>query len=275
MASMARLVRLLRGDEDPATWTVALGALDLVHRVADDAGRDAVARYLRAVVGPAFSRLGWSAAPGEPDKVGTLRATLAGALGTTGADPEVRARAAEMHEKVLSDRTAVDPDMVGAIVSILAYWGGAAEYEVFLERFHNPATPQEEVRYLYALGAFRDEALIRRTLTMSLDEVRSQNAPFLISILLSNRAGGPLAWRFLVESWDRVVERVPQNSIVRALEGLTALCTPEQAAQIHAFFDEHPIRSGQRTLEQILERLDVNVAFAERERGRVVESLTP
>ena len=273
VASLTRLVRLLRGDEDPATWTVAVGALDLLDRIAAGAGRDAVARYVRAVVGPAFSRLGWSAAPGEPDKVGTLRATLAGALGTTGADPEVRDRASELHEKVLSDRTAVDPDMVGAIVSVLAYWGGPAEYEVFLDRFRNPATPQDEVRYLYALGAFRDEALVRRTLAMALDEVRTQNAPFLISILLANRAGGPLAWRFVVENWDRLIERLPQNSIVRSLEGLTALCTSAQAAEIHAFFEEHPIRSGQRTLEQILERLDVNVAFANRERERVVESL--
>jgi puromycin-sensitive aminopeptidase len=273
VASLARLVRLLRGDEDPATWTVAVGALDLIGRIADDDGREAVARYVRTVVGPAFSRLGWNAAPGEPDKVGTLRATLAGALGTTGADPEVRARAAELHEKVLSDRTAVDPDMVGAIVSTLAYWGGPAEYEVFLDRFRNPATPQDEVRYLYALGAFRDETLVRRTLEMALDEVRTQNAPFLISILLSNRVGGPLAWSFLGQNWDRMVGRLPQNSIVRALEGLTTLCTSAQAAEIHAFFQEHPVRSGQRTLDQILERLDVNVAFANRERARVVESL--
>ncbi|HET6811532.1 MAG TPA: M1 family metallopeptidase [Acidimicrobiales bacterium] len=275
VASLARLVRLLGGDEDPATWTVAVGALDLLERISDGTGRDAVAGYVRAVVGPAFLRLGWSAGPGEPDKVGTLRATLAGALGTTGADPEVRARAAELHEKVLSDRTAVDPDMVGAIVSVIAYWGGPAEYEVFLDRFRNPATPQDEVRYLYALGAFRDEALVRRTLDMALDEVRTQNAAFLISILLANRVGGPLAWRFVVENWDRLVERLPQNSIVRSLEGLTTLCTSEQAAEIHAFFDAHPIRSGQRTLDQILERLDVNVAFANRERGRVVESLAP
>ena len=273
VAALTRLVRLLRGDEDPATWTVAVGALDLLDRIAGGAGKDAVARYVRDVVGPAFSRLGWSAAPGEPDKVGTLRATLAGALGTTGADPEVRDRAAELHEKVLSDRTAVDPDMVGAIVSVLAYWGGPAEYEVFLDRFRNPATPQDEVRYLYALGAFRDEALVRRTLDMALDEVRTQNAPFLISILLANRVGGPLAWRFVVENWDRLIERLPQNSIVRSLEGLTTLCTSDRAAEIHAFFQEHPIRSGQRTLEQILERLDVNVAFANRERDRVVESL--
>jgi hypothetical protein len=34
---------------------------------------------------------------------------------------------------------------------------------------------------------------------------------------------------------------------------------------VHAFFAEHPLRSGQRTLQQTLERLDVNQAFAERE----------
>ena len=273
VSELARLVRLLRGDEDPATWTVAVGALDLLHRVADDNGRDAVRAYVRDVVGQAFSRLGWSAAPGEADKVGTLRATLAQALGTIGADPDVRERAVELHEKVLSDRTAVDPDLVGAIVSTIAFWGGPAEYEVFLDRFRNPGTPQEEVRYLYALGAFQHEELVRRSLDMALDEVRTQNAPFLISILLANRVGGPLAWRFIVDNWDRLLERLPQNSIVRALDGLTTLATTAYAREIRAFFDEHPIRSGQRTLDQILERLDVNTAMANRERARVADEL--
>jgi hypothetical protein len=50
------------------------------------------------------------------------------------------------------------------------------------------------------------------------------------------------------------------------VDGVSALWRPaELAADVHAFFAEHPLRSGQRTLQQTLERLDVNRAFAERE----------
>ncbi|HEV2370061.1 MAG TPA: ERAP1-like C-terminal domain-containing protein, partial [Acidimicrobiales bacterium] len=275
VSELAELLRLLRGDEDPATWTVAVTAMDFLHRIADEKGSKAVERYVRAVVGPAFARLGWNALPGESDKVGTLRSTLAAALGTTGADHEVRATAARLHEQYLADRTSVDPDLVGACVAIIAYTGGKQEYEVFLERFHHPGTPQEEVRYLYALSAFPDEELARRTLEMAVTEVRSQNAPFVYSALLANRVAGPQAWDFMSKHWDKLIERIPQNSVVRMLEGIPSLCNTELAARIHAFFAEHPIRSGQRTLDQILERLDVNVAFATAQRDQVAAALAP
>jgi hypothetical protein len=38
---------------------------------------------------------------------------------------------------------------------------------------------------------------------------------------------------------------------------------------VHRFFEDHPLRSSQKTLEQILERLDVNTAFARRQRDLI------
>ena len=50
------------------------------------------------------------------------------------------------------------------------------------------------------------------------------------------------------------------------VDGVSALWRPPAlAAEVHAFFADHPLRSGQRTLQQTLERLDVNQAFAARE----------
>ena len=273
LSELTALVRLLGPDEDPATWTVAAGALDFLHRAAGDAGRQEVERYTREVLGPVLAGLGWDKQPGEPDKRGTLRATLVSALGTTGADDDVRKRAAELHRRALADRTSVDPDLVGSLVPILASTGGTEEYETFLERYRHPATPQEEVRYLYALGGFPDPALAERTLAMALDEVRTHNAPFLFAGLLYNRWVGPLAWSFLKDHWDRIVERIPQNSVVRMLEGLVGLLSREQAADVRAFFDGHPVRSGEQTLRQIFERLDVNVAFTEREGAGIPAAL--
>jgi len=266
LTDFAELVRLLRGDEDPAVWSLAAGALDFIHRVADEAGKAAVEEYLRSVFSPAFAETGWKAAPGEPATRGTLRSTLLSALGTTGADAEVRQRATALHADLLQDRSAADADLAGALAGIVAAMGGAEEYEQILDRFRHPATPQEEVRYLYALAAFRREDLLRRTVEMALGgEVRTQNAPFLVSVALSNRAAGPMAWEMLKADWDGFTERIPQNSVVRMLEGLVNLCRPELVADIRSFFAAHPVRSSQKTLDQILERLDVNTAFAQRQ----------
>ncbi|HET6794910.1 MAG TPA: M1 family metallopeptidase [Acidimicrobiales bacterium] len=268
------LCAALGPDDDPAVWSMALGACDFLHRVVADEGRPVVEAFVRATAGPALAALGTERRDGDSDKTRTLRGLLMSALGTIGADEGIRRLCLDLHRASLTDPRAVDPDLAQTVVSVVAWSGDRREYDEFLERFHHPANPQEEVRYLYALGAFRSLDMVERTMSMSLGEVRSQNAPFLVSALLANRVGGPAAWRYLRGNWDRVLERIPQNSIVRLLEGLSALCTTDLAPEIRRFFADHPLRSGQRTLEQILDRLDVNSAFARRERDSIAAALS-
>ena len=67
---------------------------------------------------------------------------------------------------------------------------GSAEYETYLDRYRAPADPQEEHRYLDGLAGFRDAGLADRTFDLAMTEVRSQDAPFLIRLLLWNRETG-------------------------------------------------------------------------------------
>jgi puromycin-sensitive aminopeptidase len=153
-------------------------------------------------------------------------------------------------------------------VSIAAHTGGEAEYQQFLDRYRDPATPQEEVRYLMALAAFGNEGLLHRTLDMAATEVRTQNAPFVINAALANLEHGDKAWRWLTERWDSLLERFPDNSHARMIESISTL-PPEIAAEVRAFLSAHPVKAGQKTVEQTLERLDVNVAFRRREGERL------
>ena len=55
--------------------------------------------------------------------------------------------------------------------------------------------------------------------------------------------------------------------------GVTALDTPEMAADVEAFVAQHPVPQGARTIEQHLERQRVNVALRRRESERLAEAL--
>ncbi len=77
---------------------------------------------------------------------------------------------------------------------------------------------------------------------------------------------------------DRVVGRrtrpVPEERASRIIESIPALCADEDfAAHVITFLDQHPLSSGPRRVAQSIERLRVNVAFAERERGTLAASL--
>jgi hypothetical protein len=113
------------------------------------------------------------------------------------------------------------------------------------------------------LASFSDPDLAARAFELARTEVRSQDAPFLIQLLLANRDNGPATWARVVEHWDELVLRIPANILPRMLGGVTLLCRdPQLASDITAFVRAHPLPIGQRTVDQTLERLEINVSFA-------------
>jgi puromycin-sensitive aminopeptidase len=271
LADFIELVRLFGDETDPTVWSAIVGPMRLFASVSpDDEARAGLEAFVRELLQPAFERVGWRAVAGEGEQVPTLRATLLHTLGTVGADPEVRAEAARLHAAYLEDRTAVDPDVVPALISIVAQTGGEAEYSQFLDRYRNGATPQEVVRYLMALADFPNEALVRRTIDLvDSGEVRTQNAPYVLSAALANRKHGRMVWEWVKEHWDELLTKFPDNSHSRMVETVSSLHDPAVAADVRSFLEAHPIKAGQKTVEQTLERLDVNVAFREREGERL------
>ncbi len=273
LSTFLELIDLLGDESDPDVWGAVLGPLSLLDHIISDTDRPVLQAFVRRAVGPAFARLGWDPAPGEAKRTGTLRARLVGALGVLGHDPSVVAEAHRRFLAYLEDPAALAPDLVAAAANIVAHEGGQPEYETLLEQFRRARTPQEEIRFLYALAAPESPELLERTLELCLTaEVRTQDAPYLIGVVLGSRSGGRLAWRFLEEHWETVTARFPSNSLPRMLEGITALADPDLAADIHAFLDAHPLPQ-EKLVAQCRERLDINVAFRQRVADRLVETL--
>jgi hypothetical protein len=109
---------------------------------------------------------------------------------------------------------------------------------------------------------------------LALSEVRTQNGPYLVAGLLANRLGGPTVFDRLAERFDAALERFPVNSHSRMLGGVRMLCGDRALAErVTGFLAAHPLRSGQRTVDQTVERLWINVEFLERESSRLAATL--
>ncbi|HXQ90497.1 MAG TPA: M1 family metallopeptidase [Acidimicrobiales bacterium] len=257
------LAEALGSEDDPDVWAQVTAALSLLDRVTDEEARPLVASYTGALLDPVLTRLSWERRPGEDPRTSTLRANAVAALGTFGRSTEVQAEAHRRNDDAQGGELALEPDMASAILSAVAASGGPDDYEVFLEHYRRPATPQEEMRYLYALAGFPDPALAARTFEFARTEVRSQNAPFVVHLLLANRDTGPSTWARVRDDWPELVERIPANLLSRMLGGVASLCRdPELAAEITTFVRAHPLAVGQRTVDQTLERLAINLSLS-------------
>ena len=124
--------------------------------------------------------------------------------------------------------------------------GTGADYDKFYSRFKNAQTPQEETRYLFALGAFRQPDLIDRTLQMTISgEVRTQNAPYLMrGILLNEERKSKGVVLYESNIGNEMLNKYPDNSIPRMCEGIIGLVTPELEADVREFFSRHPVKQG-------------------------------
>jgi puromycin-sensitive aminopeptidase len=216
--------------------------------------------------------LGWEQRSGENDLIRQLRGELLGSLGKLGNDPATQEQALVRYRQYRADAATVDPNIVPALVAILAHTGDEARYEEFSQRYKNAVTPQEERRYLFSLTAFQSPALLGRTLARTTDgEIRTQDAPFVVSAGLGNVYNRELAWEFVKTNWEKMDHLFPKQGVRRMCGGIVSLATPELERDVQAFFAFRKVDLGGKTLEQYLEQLRIAVSFRERE-GKVIQA---
>jgi puromycin-sensitive aminopeptidase len=257
-----------REETDRNVWAALLGALAYVNRCLEDDLRPAYAALVRDRLGPAVARLGWVPGPGESELTRQLRGDLLRAMGILGDDPETQARAREAYARYRQDPAALDPNVLSATIPLVATAGGPAEHEEFARRFREARSPQEEQRYLYALAGFRDPALVRETLDRTVNgAIRTQDAPYVVRALMASVWAREVAWGFVQAHWQTMQRQYPPSAFRRMFDGVTTLVRTDWEAQVRAFFEEHKLDLGGKTLAQYLEQLRVAVEFREREAG--------
>jgi puromycin-sensitive aminopeptidase len=265
-AEFLRFCRQFGNERDLIVWRVLVGRLRFIARFVDGPARARFASAVAELLRPTARELGWEPRPGEGGRDRELRAVVLDALGTVADDQETIARAREVLGAAVADAGDVDPDVVAACVSVVSSHGRDDDFDEFVTRFRDAVTPQEQLRYLYALGNYPTEALVQRALDLSIsNDVRTQSAPFLLQRLIRNRDNGAYAWAFVRDHWDTIVERFPSNLVVRIIEGVQWLLDEAAARDVERFLDAHPFAQGERTIRQHVERLRVHVAAKERE----------
>jgi puromycin-sensitive aminopeptidase len=267
-ADFFELAQTFADETDLSVWQRLAGALGTLDRVVEDSARERYRAAVRSLIAPALGRLGVEPSGDEDERTGQLRGTLFEVMGTLGDSEASKSLAQTFHHDFLEDPDSVDPALAAAAIQVVAENGGPEDFETFWQRHLETDNPQLKTRYLHALARFQQPELIDRILELALTEVRTQDGPFLLQRALTNRTRGPQAWRFIVQNWERITERFPPSLVVRMVSGVSALIEPDLATEVEHFFEEHPLKQGEKTLAQYLEKMRVNVALRQRESAR-------
>ncbi|HET8931750.1 MAG TPA: M1 family metallopeptidase [Acidimicrobiales bacterium] len=278
VSAIIELIRRFTAEDDLAVWRRIGGVLANLHRVAvgDAAATDAVAGLVRDVVGPLLERLGDTASVGEDDRITNLRATAFELLGSYGDVADVQRRAEAIVERAIARSTGDgdDPSLTDAAVRIVAEGLDDAGFDRFLAASRAAVTPQDTLRYLGALADVRDAGVYNRFLDLLTgDAVRTQDVGGLLNRGLMNPTNAAAAWAFTEGNWESLGERLPSNAISRMVSGVRTFTDPTLTARVANFFAANPVPQAAKAFAQHTERMQVMVAFAQRERAALITAI--
>ena len=111
-----------------------------------------------------------------------------------------------------------------------------------------------------------------RTLALAASgEIRSQDAPFLLSRAESNREVGEIAWAYVRDHWDELVPRFAASNVIHLAQGARFLTEPDQVTDVQSFFAEHDIPQNRLSLLQAMERQRLLAALRDRAAPELAE----
>lgn len=260
------LIKHFGNEDNPNVWQVIAESLSTLKGVLPADKRPSFEQFVRKLAGPAFEGLGWVPINGETPQQRQLRGQLVTLLGITGNDTIVQGIAQELFQQCQLSNSQVDSEVLPSIVSIVAVTGGKQEYDNFFKLYKTAATPQDELRFLMALASFRNLDLLKQTLEMTLNPemVRTQDAPSLVARVMMNDLASTYAWDFVKKNWEHMVKIYPNKGVIRMVEAISALSTPELEADTTAFLATHPVKDGEKAVPTFLEHQHINTLFRQK-----------
>jgi aminopeptidase N len=231
--------------------------------LADGGTRTRFRGFVRQLLEPGYKKIGFDRRASDSEDDRSLRNVLLEALGLVADEPDVVARSRQAVNAALSGAEPLDPIVAGTLVSIAAAHGDAALFDALRRAAATSTNPQEHYRYLYALPAFRDPALIDRALELArTPDIRSQDTSVYLSAFFGNDAARDPAWRFIKTHWTELEPKIMISlGDIGLVSSMSAFCSVDARDDIRSFFASHPLPTGERALNQTIERIDNCIAM--------------
>jgi aminopeptidase N len=244
------LAGAVKDDSSGAVVDTALSSVAAIYSriAATPEERAAISAWVVKNFKPALERLG-PPSPGDSPEKKELRATLFGALGNLGKDPEVIAQAKELAAKYLADQSSVDSTLAETATAIAAINGNAAFFDQLQKLSETATNPEIQEGSLRLLAEFKDAALEKRSLDYAVSgKVRNQDSVIELLIMLQGADTRELAWQYIQQNWDKVQAQLTTSMGGYLVSGTGSFCSAEKRDEVVAFFTTHKVAASEHAM---------------------------
>ncbi|HWM87386.1 MAG TPA: M1 family metallopeptidase [Kofleriaceae bacterium] len=241
--------------------------------ILDDAAHARFRRWVLASYGRLARQLGWRRRRGDSDERHELRARVVSMAAQAG-DRRLAAEASRLARAWLADRSAIEDDIVEAVLSAAAYGGDAALFDAILAAARAEKDDRtEQLRLVSALGGFRDPALVARALDLVLGkEFDLRETRGMLQRLLGARESRAQAWAFIQQHIDALLGGMRSDEASWFVRRTGVFCDAARRREVSALLGRRvaKIEGARYTLDQALDEIDQCIAT----QARIVPSAT-
>lgn len=220
--------------------------------------------------------VGWDKKPGEGHLESLLRSIAQGNLGHYGHQETIN-KCKELFQSYRDDSSSVHPDIRSVVFNITAQNGNVSEFNQILQLEEKVELQEEKVRLHGALCSFSEPSLLEKALEVSLsDRIRAQDSIRIIVGVSSSGLGRSIAWDFVRENWVEIDKRYGDGGFAlnRLVSLVSGFSEEKRIAEIEDFFDKNPTPAAERSIQQALERIRLNIAWRNKFSSEISSFLT-
>jgi cytosol alanyl aminopeptidase len=261
VAALLALLPRLGASDDAYLVDIAIGRLDKLSRfVAKEQGA-AFARLVRATLGAAGKRIGWTPRQGEKLAEAKLRGRLMSLLAVEGRDAGARGRAVALTRQWLADHKSVPDSLWGPALQSAVRASPKQTVPALLARLREEEDRVAQRAIYQALAQTPDPALHRKVLelTLTADPIPPEMAQ-LLGATPSEIERQDALFDFVRDHADELLRRLPEQ-----LQGAMTVnsCDESRRDQVAAFLEQKlaPLPEiGTRAVAQKVESMNQCIA---------------
>jgi len=220
---------------------------------------------------PLAKNLGWEKKQDEIHTNTLLRSLALSRAGRSG-DKKIISEARKKFARMQKGGH-VSPDIHSAIYSIVATCGGRKESDILIKKYKKEPLHEEKNRIGGSLGYFRDEKILKLVCDFAMSkDVRTQDTIGIISSVGANPIGRDIWLNFIQKNWKTLVSRYGDggHTLSQLVKAISGSAEEKHLKSFKKFFATHDAPGAKRAIQQVLERLEGNVAWLKRD-GKIIE----
>ena len=270
------LVEAYKNDNDATVWNdLSINLRGLESILLNEDFLYPYQELVRDLYSDISEKMGWTARPDDGHLDSLLRSTVLLQSGSFG-NQQIVDQARTNFDLYLDDPNSLRPDLRGVVYSLAAQYGDQTTYEILWNLERSTTLHEEKMRFLGSLSRFQQEPLLSDLLKRSLSEdVRSQDTVLIVGAVAGNPKGRILAWEFVKSNWSEFDRRYGKGgfALMNLVSITGALTTADQLKDVEDFFESHQAPSAERTIQQSLERIRLNITWLKNNRQSIKEWL--